>query len=53
MEELTQQVLAIDSFVWQPFAMPLVLVIVGGLVTLATGGIQIRRFSLAVRHVAT
>ena len=32
--------------------MPLVLVIVGGLVTLATGVVQVRRFPLAVRHVA-
>ena len=52
MDRLTQQIQTIDSFVWQPFAMPLVLVIVGGLVTLATGVVQIRRFPLAVRHVA-
>ena len=52
MDNLTEQVQAIDSFVWQPFAMPLVLIIVGGLVTLATGVVQIRRFPLAVRHVA-
>ena len=52
MDGLTEQIQAIDSFVWQPFAMPLVLVIVGGLVTLATGVVQIRRFPLAVRHVA-
>jgi AGCS family alanine or glycine:cation symporter len=51
-DKLTEQIQAIDSFVWQPFAMPLVLVIVGGLVTLATGVVQIRRFPLAVRHVA-
>lgn len=51
MDRLTERIQAIDSFVWQPFAMPLVLVIVGGLVTLATGVVQIRRFPLAVRHV--
>ena len=51
MDGLTEQILAIDSFVWQPFAMPLILIIVGGLVTLATGVVQVRRFPLAVRHV--
>lgn len=52
MDNLTEQIQAIDSFVWQPFAMPLVLVVVGGLVTLATGVVQVRRFRRAVRHVA-
>ncbi len=35
--------------VWQPFAMPLVLVVVGGLITVMTGFVQLRRFPLAVR----
>jgi AGCS family alanine or glycine:cation symporter len=51
LDTLTEQILAIDSFVWQPFAMPLVLVIVGGLLTLMTGVVQIRRFPLAARTV--
>jgi alanine or glycine:cation symporter, AGCS family len=51
LETLTEQILALDSFVWQPFAMPLVLVIVGGLLTLMTGVVQIRRFPAAVRMV--
>ena len=51
MDRLTEQIQALDSLVWQPFAMPLVLVLTGGLVTLATGVVQIRRFPLAVRHV--
>ncbi|MBA3231222.1 MAG: sodium:alanine symporter family protein [Acidobacteria bacterium] len=51
LETLTDQILALDSFVWQPLAMPLVLVIVGGLLTLLTGGVQIRRFPAAVKMV--
>lgn len=49
--DLTSTILSIDSWVWQPFVMPLVLVIVGGLLTMATGVVQIRRFPLAVRMV--
>ena len=51
MNTLTERIQAIDGLVWQPFAMPLVLVIVGGLVTAATGLVQVRRFPLAVRIV--
>ena len=43
--------MAVDGWVWQPFATPLVLVIVGGLITVMTGWVQIRRFPLAVRMV--
>lgn len=50
-EQLTEQITRIDGMVWQPFAMPLVLVIVGGLLTFATGLVQIRRFPFAVRMV--
>ena len=50
-DTLTERILALDSFVWQPFVMPLVLVVVGGLITLATGVVQIRRFPLAARTV--
>lgn len=49
MNTLTEQIQALDGLVWQPFAMPLVLVLVGGLLTLATGLVQIRRFPAAVR----
>ena len=49
--QLTMQILALDALVWQPLAMPLVLVIVGGLITVVTGFVQIRRFPLAVRTV--
>lgn len=49
---LTAVVSSIDSSVWQPFAMPLVLLIVGGLLTVATGFVQIRRFPVALRMVS-
>jgi AGCS family alanine or glycine:cation symporter len=48
---LTEGIQVVDGFVWQPFAMPLVLLVVGGLITLTTGVVQIRRFPLAVRMV--
>ena len=51
MDGLTERIQAIDGLVWQPFAMPLVLLIVGGLITLSTGLVQIRRFPLALRTV--
>jgi AGCS family alanine or glycine:cation symporter len=51
LDTLTDQILAIDAFVWQPFVMPLVLVIVGGLLTVMTGVVQIRRFPMAARVV--
>jgi AGCS family alanine or glycine:cation symporter len=52
LEQLTAQILSLDGMVWQPFAMPLILVIVGGLLTVATGVVQIRRFPLALRMVS-
>ena len=48
---LTDRVLDLNDLVWQPFAMPLVLVVVGGLITVMTGVVQIRRFPIAVRMV--
>ena len=51
MSTFTERIQIVDSFVWQPFAMPLVLVVVGGLLTIATGLVQIRRFPTAVRTV--
>lgn len=51
LDNLTAQITMIDGLVWQPFAMPLILVIVGGLITLATGFVQVRRFPLAARIV--
>jgi alanine or glycine:cation symporter, AGCS family len=49
LERFTERILAVDGFVWQPFAMPLVLVLVGGLLTLLTGVVQVRRFPTALR----
>ena len=49
MTSLTEQIQAVDSFIWQPFVMPLVLVVVGGLLTLATGFVQIQRFPTGVK----
>lgn len=48
-EQITAMLQTIDSMVWQPFAMPLVLVVVGLVLTVYTGFVQIRRFPLAVR----
>jgi AGCS family alanine or glycine:cation symporter len=49
--DLTQRILDVNQLVWQPAAMPLVLVIVGGLLTIMTGFVQIRRFPFAVKMV--
>jgi AGCS family alanine or glycine:cation symporter len=49
-QTLTDQVTALDGLVWQPFAMPLVLVLVGLLITIRTGFVQVRQFPLAVRR---
>jgi alanine or glycine:cation symporter, AGCS family len=38
--QLTNWITSIDGLVWQPFAMPLVLVIVGGLLTVMKGAFQ-------------
>jgi AGCS family alanine or glycine:cation symporter len=49
---LTARILAVDGFVWQPFVMPLVLVIVGGWLTIRSGFVQVRRFPRALRMVS-
>ncbi|MGE3276120.1 MAG: alanine/glycine:cation symporter family protein [Vicinamibacterales bacterium] len=51
LEQLTNSITALDGFVWQPFAMPVVLLLVGGLITLSTGVVQITRFPFAVKMV--
>jgi AGCS family alanine or glycine:cation symporter len=48
---LTDSIGAVDGWVWTWYRMPMVLLIVGGLLTLATGLVQIRRFPLGVRMV--
>jgi AGCS family alanine or glycine:cation symporter len=49
MQTITDTILRVDSFVWQPLAMPLLLVIVGLGLTYMTGFVQIRRFPVALR----
>jgi AGCS family alanine or glycine:cation symporter len=51
LERLTEYIVKIDSWVWQPTVMPLVLVIVGGVLTVVTGFVQIRRLPFAMRTV--
>ena len=48
-ETFTQQVLELNDFIWQPMAMPVVLVIVGGLLTFNTGFVQVRHFGTALK----
>ena len=50
MQTLTDQVNGLYDVVWQPFAMPLVLVAVGLLITVRTGFVQVRQFPLSVRR---
>lgn len=49
MDQLTTQILAVDAWVWQPFVMPILLLIVGGWLTWRTGFVQIARFGTSVR----
>ena len=49
LDALTDQILSLDSMVWQPYVMPLILVLVGGLLTMATGFVQVRRFGAGFR----
>ena len=49
---LADRMLAIDAWVWQPLVMPLLLLIVGGWLTIRTGFVQIWRFPTALRMVA-
>lgn len=51
MEQLTNGILYVDGLVWQPFAMPLILLIVGLWLTIRTGFVQITRFPVALRMV--
>jgi AGCS family alanine or glycine:cation symporter len=47
--DLTTLITQIDAWVWQPFVMPLVLLLVGGWLTWKTGFVQVRHFPTAVR----
>jgi AGCS family alanine or glycine:cation symporter len=50
MEDLTTVITGVDAQVWQPYMMPLVLLIVGGWLTWRTGFVQVRHFPTAVRN---
>jgi AGCS family alanine or glycine:cation symporter len=50
MTTLTDTILAINQFVWQPAAMPIVLIVVGLWLTVRSGFVQIRRFPMAVER---
>lgn len=49
MTDLTSRIEALDAAVWQPFVMPLVLLIVGGWLTWRTGLVQVRHFGTSVK----
>lgn len=51
MNELTSSILAIDSWAYQPFKLPLILLAIGLLLTVRTGFVQIAKFPLALRFV--
>ncbi len=48
---LTNQINALSNLIYQPYAIPAILVTVGGWLTVRTGFIQIRRFPTALRFV--
>lgn len=49
MENLTAIIESMDAWVWQPMLMPLLLLVVGGWLTVRTGLVQLRHFQTAVR----
>ena len=49
MELLTERILSLDAWVWQPYVMPLILVAVGLLLTVVTGFVQLRKFGFGIR----
>ena len=51
MEELTKAIEGIESSAYEWYAIPLILLATGGLITITTGLVQFRRFPVAVRMV--
>ena len=51
MEELTKAIEDIESSAYEWYAIPLILLATGGLISITTGLVQIRRFPVAVRMV--
>ena len=48
---LTELINSLYNFLYQPFALPIILVVIGGWLTVKTGFVQITHFGLAVRTV--
>jgi AGCS family alanine or glycine:cation symporter len=51
MEELTRQIEILSDYIYQWYAIPLLLVVAGSYLTFRTGGVQIRHFGKAVKMV--
>ena len=51
MEELTKAIEGIESSAYEWYAIPLILLATGGVISITTGLVQIRRFPVAVRMV--
>lgn len=49
--DLPAKILSVNDFVWQPFAMPVVLLVVGCWLTVRSGFVQFLRFPAAIRMV--
>ena len=41
---LPDKIMSVNDWVWQPFAMPVVLIVVGGWLTVRSGFVQFRYF---------
>jgi AGCS family alanine or glycine:cation symporter len=50
LESLTENVLAVNTWLYQPWMVPAILLIVGGWLTIRSGFVQIRRFPLAIKR---
>jgi len=51
LDNLTEIINSLYSFLYQPFALPIILVLIGAWLTVRTGFVQIRHFGLALRTV--
>ena len=51
LDNLTEIINSLYSFLYQPFALPIILVLIGAWLTVRTGFVQIRHFGLAIRTV--
>lgn len=51
LNNLTELINGLYDFIYQPFALPVILVLIGAWLTVRTGFVQIRHFGLAIRTV--